>query len=149
MKLTTLSRISCAMAFLAMAAAVQAGSDRWIMHTSVSDMQDRNLVHVRLAEADGVPVESDGLKQMVVLSGGCEQGAALTVARDYKMGFYPEGKAIGLFMMSGSWQARPLCFSLPGKGAVSAQIPHGSAGESLLLTLVPAGSTDRLTSAPR
>ncbi len=145
MKLVAILRIFGATALLASAVAVQAGSDRWIMNTSVPDMQARNMVHVRLADASGMPIESDGLKVIAVRDGGCGQGAALAVVKDYRLGFYPEGKAIGLFMMADAWQGRQLCFDLPGQGAVSARIPDGSAGQSLLLTLIPEA---RLAVAP-
>lgn len=95
-----------------------AGSERWIMSMTPERMVQENLVHVRFIGADGAALESDAMKQMLVREQDCDSGRTYKMVKDYKMGYSPENRLVGIFLFHHAWQNKALCFSVPGVGKV-------------------------------
>lgn len=115
-----------------------AGGERWIMAMTSERMVQEQLVHVRFLGPDSVALESDALKQMVIREQDCGSGNAFEMARDYKMGFAPENKLVGIFLFPKAWKSNTLCFSVPGVGKVEKNLTAtDNIGHSIQLSVVP------------
>ena len=132
------SRIACGLAFLSgllMASASHAGSERWIFTITPEQMLNEKLIHVQFHDHSGQAVESDALKEMIVRGGNCESGKIYAMPDDYKLGFSPEGKRIGLFIPQSTWGGKKLCFMLPSHERLEAVLPETETGRSISLTM--------------
>ena len=132
------SRIACGLAFLSgllMTSAGHAGSERWIFTITPEQMLNEKLIHVQFHDHNGQAIESDALKEMIVRGENCESGKIYAMPDDYKLGFSPEGKRIGLFIPQSTWGSRKLCFMLPDQDKLETAIPEADVGKSITLTL--------------
>ena len=93
-----------------------AGSDRLIMAISPRLMIQEQLIHVRFFGPDSVVLESDALKQMTIQN--CSSGQVFQVIKDFKIGYAPENKMVGVYLYPQAWKDNTLCFSVPGLGKV-------------------------------
>ncbi len=114
--------------------AAEAGSERWIFSIDPAEMQQAKIVHVQFADQQGRSIDSDGLKQMV-LKQGCDSGAPYVTPKDYRFGFSPEGKRVGLYLPAATWVGKKICFLLPGLGRLETTLSEENAGKSISLTL--------------
>ena len=115
-----------------------AGSERWIMAMTLERMIQEKLIHVRFLDSKGVVLESDALKQMVIREQDCSSGHAFEMARDYKMGYAPENKLVGIYLYPKVWQDKTLCFSVPGLGKVEKSLTaEDNNGHSIQLNVAP------------
>ena len=115
-----------------------AGSERWIMTMTSDRMVQENLIHVRFIGPDGGALESDAMKNMVVRERDCESGQALKMVKDYKMGFAPEDKLVGIFLFPHAWKSKTLCFSIPDVGKVEKNMAvEVNSGHSIQLKVMP------------
>lgn len=115
-----------------------AGSDRWIMAMTPERMVQEKLIHVRFLNPDGAALESNALKQMAIREQDCSSGHAFEMARDYKMGFAPENKLVGIYLYPKAWKDKTLCFSVPGLGKVEKSLtPADNNGHSIQLNMAP------------
>lgn len=115
-----------------------AGSERWIMVMTSERMVKENLIHVRFQGPDGVVLESDAMKQIVVREKDCDSGPAFKMVKDYKMGFSPEDKRVGIFLLPHVWQGKALCFNVPGVGKVEKSFAASdNDGHSIQLKVLP------------
>ena len=93
-----------------------AGSDRLIMAISPGLVVQEQLVHVRFFGPDSAVLEYDALKDMAIHD--CSSGRAFEMVRDFKIGFAPENKMVGVYLYPQAWKNNTLCFSVPGHGKV-------------------------------
>jgi len=114
-----------------------AGSERWIMTMTTDRMVRENLVHVRFMGPDGAPLESNALKIADVREQDCAAGHAFQMIKDYKMGFSPEKKLVGLYLFPHAWQGKNLCFSIPGVGKAEKSFTADNNGQSIELKVMP------------
>ena len=115
-----------------------AGSDRWIMFMTQKRMIQDKLIHVRFLKPDGVALESDALKQMVIREQNCSTGHPFEMITDYKMGFEPENKLVGIYLFPLTWENKTLCFSFPDIGKVEKTFAASdSNGHSIQLGVMP------------
>lgn len=115
-----------------------AGSERWLMAMTSERMLQEQLIHVRFLDSKGAVLESDALKQMVIREQNCSSGHVFEMARDYKMGYAPENKLIGIFLYPKMWQGKALCFSVPGIGKAEKSLTaEDNNGHSILLNIAP------------
>lgn len=115
-----------------------AGSDRWIMAMTPDRMVQEKLIHVRFVGSGGVALESDALKKMVIREQDCSSGHAFEMARDYKMGYAPENKLVGIYLYPRAWKDKTLCFSVPGLGKAEKSLTAAdNDGRSIQLDVAP------------
>lgn len=125
-------------AMVGMTPASLAGSERWIMAMTSERMVQEKLIHVRFLGPDSAALESDALKQMVIREQDCSSGHAFEMARDYKMGFAPENKLVGIYLFPQVWKNKTLCFSVPGLGKVEKDLTAAdNIGHSIQLNVAP------------
>ncbi len=109
------------LAFVALwgaAPACFAGSERFIMTMTSERMANDNLVFARFLGPHGEVLESDVLKQLVIRVGDCASGPVLTLTKEYKLGYSPESRLIGVYLFPQAWRGKSLCFAVPGLGRV-------------------------------
>jgi len=116
-------------AALLAATASLAGSDRWLMAITEDKMERYGLVHVSFTDPSGAVLESDALKAMEIRAGGCD-GQLFQVTHDYKFGYRPADKQVGIYLFPQSWAKRDLCFRVPGVGQVETSFPDADAGKT-------------------
>jgi hypothetical protein len=115
-----------------------AGSDRWIMVMTPERMLREKLIHVQLFSPKGIRLESDALKQMLLREQDCDAGHTFAIALDYKMGYEPADKLIGIYLLAPSWENKTLCFNLPGIGKVVRSFSQAdNNGRSIRLNVAP------------
>lgn len=115
-----------------------AGSQRWIMAMTPERMVQENLIHLRFVSPDGAALESDAMKKIVVREKDCESGHTFQMIKDYKMGFAPENKLVGLYLLPHAWKNKALCFSVPGVGKVEKSLTaEDNNGHSIQLKVMP------------
>ena len=115
-----------------------AGSERWIMVMTPERMAQKNLVHVRFVGPDGGVLESDALKEMVIREQDCSSGRVFKMVKDYKMGFSPETKRVGIYLFPHVWKSKPLCFSVPNIGKAEKDLTaEENNARSILLEIKP------------
>ncbi len=139
MKNSLLPRVFLAVIAIAWVAPCSyAGGERWIMAMTPERMAGENLVHVRFLGPDGTALESDAMKAMVVRERDCNSGRIFQMVKDYKMGFEPENKLVGIYLFPHAWKAGPLCFSIPGVGKAEKDLTaEGNRSRSFMLTVAP------------
>lgn len=126
-----------AMMLLGMASASISGSERWIMAMNSARMVREQLIHVQFLGSDGVALESDALKQMVIREQDCSSGHVFEMAMDFKMGFDPDKKRLGIYLYPRAWKNKSICFSVPGIGKVEKTFTAvDNTGHSIQLHLV-------------
>jgi len=103
--------------------ASMAGSDKWMMSITEDKMDRMGLVHISFVDQSGVLLESEALKSMEIRADGCDSGQAYQVSQDYKYGYRPSDKKIGIFLEPESWKDRDVCFKVPGMGQVKSSFP--------------------------
>ncbi len=114
-----------------------AGSDRWIMVMTDQRMIQEDLVFVKFLAADGIQLESDALKQMVIRKADCDTGRTLEMIIDYKMGYEPKKMQVGIYLYPRSWTPQPLCFSVPQLGKIQQQLdPADNHGRIFQLKMI-------------
>lgn len=115
-----------------------AGSARWIMVMTPERMVQNKLVHVRFTRPDGAAFESHALKQMVIREQDCSSGPILEMVTDYKMGFEPENKLLGIYLLPQAWENKTLCFDFPGTGKTERKFSAAdNGGRSIQLNVTP------------
>lgn len=115
-----------------------AGSDRWIFTMTPERMAKEKIVHVRFFGPDGTALESDSLQKMLIREQDCNTGHTYEMILDYKMGFAPGNKLVGLFLYSKVWENKTLCFTMPGIGKLEKQLsPADSQDHSIHLKFAP------------
>lgn len=113
-----------------------AGSDRLIMAITSKRMLQEQLIHVRFFGPDSVALESDALKQMSIQS--CNSGHAFEMVNDFKIGYAPENKMVGIYLYPQAWKNNTLCFSIPGLGKVEKEFTSEDVnGHSIQLNVGP------------
>lgn len=95
-----------------------AGSERLIMAMTAARMDQENLVYVKFFGSDGVALESDVLKQMVIREQDCNSGHVFEMVTDYKIGYAPKNMLVGIYLFPHSWNKKNLCFSVPNLGKI-------------------------------
>jgi len=126
--------LSLLAAGLLFATASMAGSEKWMMSVTQNKMDEQGLVHVAFLDKSGDFLESEALKQMEIRVDGCDGTEVYKVAKDYKYGYRPSDKRIGVFLLPKSWQNRDLCFKVPGIGQVRSSFPASSESKSSTLS---------------
>ncbi|MEW5756069.1 MAG: hypothetical protein AB1810_07170 [Pseudomonadota bacterium] len=112
-----------------------AGSERWIMAITPERLDSQNLLHVRFTDGAGDPVESELLQKMEIKEGSCETGRLFKIVEDYKLGFFPNPKMLGIYLPPGNWIDKTLCFSIPEVGATQVAPAIGPEGRSVVYKL--------------
>lgn len=132
--------LSVVLAVFALAGVVPdsfAGSERWIMSMTQARMVQENLIHVRFVGPDGVALESNAMKKMVVREQDCDTGNTFKMVKDYKMGFSPDNKLVGIFLFPHTWKNKALCFSVPGVGKIEQDLTAAdNSGHSIELKVM-------------
>ena len=95
-----------------------AGSDRLIMTMTPEKMNRMDLVYVKFSAPDGSVLESDKLKKMVIREGDCNSGKLFELVRDYKIGYAPKNRLVGIYLSPHAWNNKNLCFSIPDIGKI-------------------------------
>lgn len=117
--------------FLAIPTIASAGSDRLIMGLSLDTVQARQLVHVKFIDSgDGSAVSSQLLKEGRVMLDGCNT-TPLILGVDYKYGYYPKPKKVGIYLPPKVWRGHQVCISLPGYKPIKEQFDDNSITHSL------------------
>lgn len=116
MKWTWLPAVFLAIIMLGVTSSSYAGSDRWIMAMTAERMDKANLVFVRFFGSDGVALESEALKQMVIHAQDCSTGHVFEMSKDYRMGYAPKSMLLGIYLSPFVWNNKILCFSVQGVG---------------------------------
>lgn len=115
-----------------------AGSERFIMTMTTERMEKDNLVFARFFGANGEVLESDVLKQLVIREQDCASGALLTLTKEYKLGYAPKSRLVGVYLYPQAWQGKSLCFEVPGLGKVEKLFnPMENKGNIFELKIVP------------
>ena len=123
---------------LGVASYSHAGSDRLIMSMSAERMDQEDLVYVRFLGPDGVALESNVLKQMVIREQDCSTGHIFKMINDYKMGYAPKNMLVGIYLFPHVWNNKTLCFSVPNLGKIEQSLnPAANNGRSFQLKVVP------------
>ncbi len=137
-KLRVLAVLLVIIATAAMAPTSFAGSDRLIMSMTPGRMVQNKLIHLRFLKPDGVALESDVLEKMVIREQDCTTGHVFEMATDYKMGYEPEKKLVGIYLPIHTWENKTLCFSVPGIGKVERSFTAADInGHSIQLEVAP------------
>jgi hypothetical protein len=121
------------LATLAIAPPSHAGSERLIMNMTAQRMAQEQLIHVRFVGRDGTALESNALQQIAIREQDCESGRAFEMTRDYKMGYEPEKRQVGIYLLPHAWKDKMLCFSIPGLGRIEKQFTDADSGHSIPL----------------
>ncbi|MEW6312533.1 MAG: hypothetical protein AB1513_00555 [Pseudomonadota bacterium] len=116
-----------------LAPASHAGSERLIMNMTAQRMAQEHLIHARFVSRDGTALESNALQQIAIREKDCESGRAFEMTRDYKIGYEPEKKQVGLYLLPHAWKDKTLCFSIPGLGRIEKQFTDTDSGRSIPL----------------
>ncbi|MDX8412377.1 MAG: hypothetical protein R8K46_10990 [Mariprofundaceae bacterium] len=95
-------------------------------------MDKQGLVHVTFVDQSGGFLESESLKRMEIRADGCDGEQVYQVASDYKYGYRPSDKKIGIFLLPQSWESRNVCFKVPGVGQVKSTFPSNGGNTSVL-----------------
>lgn len=115
-----------------------AGSQRWIMAMTSERMVQENLIHVRFLGPNGTALESDAMKKIVVREQDCGTGRVFEMVKDYKMGYAPDNKLVGIYLFPHAWKDKALCFSVPGMGKVGKSLTaEDNNGHSIQLKVMP------------
>jgi hypothetical protein len=115
-----------------------AGSTRLIMNMTTKRMVHEQLIHVRFLGSDGVALESDTLKQMVIRENDCTSGHLFKMETDYEMGYEPDKKLVGIYLNPNTWKNKSLCFNVPGLGKVERIFTEkDNDGHSIQLNVAP------------
>lgn len=112
-----------------------AGSERWIMAITPDRLENQNLIHVRFVDGKGLPVESEPLQTLVIKEDDCATGREFKIVEDYKLGFYPSPKLMGIYLPPGNWINKTLCFIVPKVGTMRTAPAIGQDGRSVVYTL--------------
>ncbi len=113
---------------------VQAGSDRLIMGVPLEVIQAKQLIHIQFIDNNGTPLGSNLLKQGKVMVGSCDT-KPLVLGTDYKYGYFPSPKKVGIYLDSNVWRDREVCISLPGYAPVKERFGDDSIAHSLVRTV--------------
>ena len=115
-----------------------AGSTRLIMTMTSKRMVQEQLIHVRFLDPNNVALESEVLKQMVIREKDCTSGHAIEIELDYKIGYDPDHKLVGIYLYPSAWKDKFLCFSTPSQGKVERVFTEKDAdGHSIQLNVAP------------
>lgn len=112
-----------------------AGSERLIMRMTPERMEQDNLIHVRFVDAKGNSIESDKLMNMVIRESDCTTGRQYAIPEDFKVGYNPGPKLVGIYLPPQNWVDKKICFAVPQVGQVESTLAVEESGRSLLLTL--------------
>jgi len=93
-----------------------AGSERFIMTMTDERMAHDNLIFARLFGPDGAVLESDVLKKLVIREGDCTSGHALALTKEYKLGYSPKNRLVGVYLFPQAWKDSSICFEVEGLG---------------------------------
>jgi len=110
--------VFCFLVLLVIAPRSFAGSDRLIMTMTPEKMNRMNLVYVKFSAPDGSTLESDKLKQMAIFEQDCNSGKLLELVKDYKIGYAPKNRLVGIYLSPHAWSNKTLCFSIPDIGKI-------------------------------
>ncbi len=113
---------------------VQAGSDRLIMGVPLEVIQAKQLIHIQFIDSSGSPLGSKLLKQGKVMVNGCDT-KPLVLGMDYKYGYFPSPKKVGIYLDSNVWRDREVCISLPGYAPFKELFGDDSIAHSLVRTV--------------
>jgi hypothetical protein len=119
---------------LFIATASMAGSDRWMMNITEGKMGRLGLVHVSFVDQSGGLLDSKALQRMEIKVDGCDGGDVYKEASDYKYGYRPSDKKIGVFLLPESWKDRDVCFKVPGMGQVQSSFPASAEYKTSILS---------------
>jgi len=122
------------LAGLFIATASMAGSDKWMMSITEDKMDKMGLVHVSFVDQSGILLDSEALKSMEIRADGCDGSQAYQVSQDYKYGYRPLDKKIGVFLLPESWKNRDVCFKVPGVGQVKSSFPAATVRKTSILS---------------
>lgn len=115
-----------------------AGSERFIMTMTTERMEKDDLVFARFFGANGEVLESDVLKQLVIREQDCASGPVLTLTKEYKLGYSPKSRLVGVYLYPQAWHDKSLCFEIPGLGKVENTFnPTENKGNIFELKIVP------------
>jgi len=134
-KLMNKSQLTLLLMAILFGQAAMAGSERWIMRTTVSEMSQTKLIHVQFRDLQGKSLESSQLKQLIVQKGECGSASRLRIIEDYRYGYYPEPKQVGIFLPAKSWDGETLCFQLKGSGEITKKFTPQDIAHPVVLQL--------------
>ncbi|MGC2164601.1 MAG: hypothetical protein WA632_01150 [Gallionella sp.] len=108
------------------------------MTMSTDRMEKESLVFARFFGPNGNVLESDVLKQLVIREMDCASGPVLTLAKEYKLGYSPKSKLVGVYLFPQAWRGKSLCFEVSGLGRVEHLFnPTNEDGRIVELKIVP------------
>lgn len=136
MKKMRLSHVMLAIvAMVGVTPASYAGSERLIMTMTSKRMLQEQLIHVRFFGPDSAVLESDTMKKMAIQD--CNSGKVFEMVKDYKIGYAPENKVVGMYLFPKAWKNNTLCFSVPSLGKAEKKFTSEDVnGQSIHLNMV-------------